>query len=274
MLLPKPLATLKSAAALLIVAGLLAPSQRGVHAAGMLLRYHFVVGQQFSETETDFDTAIFKTNVASLNGTTQETDRYIANFRVTKVFPDGSSLLRITYSDIWITKNGTTTQYPTPSIVHQIRLSPTGIVIGRITTGSVAYGIVANDLPTGVTSPQFNEYPQAHIAKGGTWDQQAPIPGMGALVLHWRLQATGFMAGRPTINVGVAINQPFHATASGMNFDGRITGSGTAISFEDTGANVVPSRQQLTINAEVSGVVNGVTVHGTWTNTGATGILP
>jgi hypothetical protein len=258
----------------LLAASLCAPARIGAHAAGgALLRYHWVVGQHWSDSEVDTSKTILQAKPVALglNGTTVEVDRYTSTATVTKVFADGSGLVRVTYSKVSITKDGKITHYPLSGYALQLRVTTMGKVVSKKVLGSAAH---LSDLPSSITDPKPTPYPQAPAQVGTTWTETQTQAGLGAVVYHLQVVALGSMGGRPTLTLHEYVNAPVRYSASGLVFAGVIAASGTGTSFIDTGATATTTTVPLALHAKLNGTIQGIKVSGTITVTGTQVITP
>ena len=256
--------TVLSIAAVVLSASLIAPlSGSGqTHAAGgVLLRYHWTVGQHFSERATSSqDIAVVFPKVPGASSTSKEIDRYISSYTVTKVFPDGSGLVHIVYSNVSITKDGKTAQYPLKGYALDLKVSTLGDVLSKTTTGKASA-----DLPSDITDPTPIDYPKAAIPVGGSWTRSDTIASLGTMVEHLRLESVGSMQGRQTATLVVTAAVPIWTTMNGMAVKGTLTVSGKQVVFVDVFADAAPVHMTMSLNATIKGPIDGVTMSGTMT---------
>jgi len=248
--------------AALLIASLIAPVSANVHAAGgVLLRYHWTVGQHFSSsTVSSQDTSLVFPKLPAANQTSKEIDRYTSVASVTKAFPDGSGIVHITYSNVSITKDGTTTKYPLKGYAIDVKVSSLGTVLSKTTIGKASA-----DLPSDLTDPRPLEYPKAAIPVGGTWSKSQAIPPLGTMIEHIQLQSIGSVQGRQTATLAVKATVPINTSISGLAVTGTLNASGTEVIFTDTSADAAPNHLTMSLEASMKGLINGVNVAGTMT---------
>jgi len=256
----RSVAVLNIAAALIVASLIITPIPTNVRAAGaVLLRFHWSVGQQFSESSVDSQTsAVTFPKLPAADSASTEVDRYTSVATVSKVFPDGSGLVHLTYRNVSITTGGKTTTYPLKGYALDLRISTLGKVLSKVTTGTAS-----SALSSDITDPTPLVYPVAAIPIGGSWSDSEVISGLDTVTEHLQLQAIGSVQGRQTATILLTANVPLKTTISGLAVSGAIVASGKQVVFVDTETAAEAGRLAMSMKASLKGSIDGTSVTGT-----------
>lgn len=161
----------------LALASTTACQARPAGAAGVLLRYKFVLGQTTSYQVTTHLTGTIDLGVATKLSSSQKVSY---TQKVTKLYPDGSADLTSSFGKGTTTTNGVTAPLDASAAATTERISPNGVVRTLKTSGAPApsassLGGSVNVSPASV-SPTFPALP---ISVGSTWSGAQSISASG-----------------------------------------------------------------------------------------------
>lgn len=258
----------RTLAAVLAVSCMVLPSAGITRAAGgVLLRAHFVVGATFSSVQDSTTTtkinAVLTTGKQSqkLASSDVEVDHFPIIAKITKVYADGSGLVRLSFGPSSVTNNGKTTKGPMTGYYRLERIAPDFHLISKQIFG--AAGIPA-DLRSALPDTDPIRYPAGPVSVGSTWTISQHIDQFGTMRLHFTLLALGTQNGRQTATTHAEMAQPAQLSTQGLLFKGTLNGSQDSQFFPDLNQDVVPSHSQLLFKGKLSGVASGVTVKGSF----------
>jgi hypothetical protein len=261
-----------AAAVLIVTSSLLTLIlKRASAASDTLLRYHWVRGLHFVQSQVEIVTTIFQINPATLglSRTDVTIDRLTTTTSVAQVFPDGSGLLRLTYSDVSITSNDQTKRYPATGYAEELRVGSTGTLISKRTIGQAPLQGFGDH-----SGPERVSYPQVPTRMGSTWTEAEPVFGFGTTVLHVRIVALGTLAGRPTLTMQMAASLPMRIGAGPLVVTGTGKMSSTTTVFVDTGAPASAASSHASFHGTLSGTIQGIKLRGTMSMTEIGNITP
>jgi hypothetical protein len=210
-------------------------------ATGVLLRYHFIAGQQ-TPGRMVLDLA---GTIPIVAPQVARTDVIPFTQTVKKVYPDGSALLEDTFTAAAVTSNGQTTTTPLTGASVTERVTPLGQVLSSKVVGlqSLTDGALSID-PTG-GAPAL---PRSLVTVGSHWtaEQRISIGSFGTLSgpVHYSVVALTPVKGHLVATIQEQGAWPVNVTQGFLQVTGTATGVGS-VRF-DTEAGALLSTQATT----------------------------
>lgn len=231
-------------------------------AGGMLLRYHFVPGQQSGYSLV---LKIVEVVVAGPQQTFSFREDLTFTQKVQKVYADGSALITYAFDAGTVTVNGKSTPLSLKTVHGTERITPDGRVLSIKTAGLSSQstgGLNPNSGSMGST-PQL---PLSPVSAGSTWTtkQTVSLGQLGGIASTQHFTLVGFSAasGHTVAQMHVTGKEPLHVTLSGTKMNGSASNSGDIRFGVDSGL-LLASHEQIGLKAALTSANSANTQSGT-----------
>lgn len=218
---------------------------------GTLLRYHWVVGAQIRQRETDTTVKTLRLSppLLPIHSDTSAW-RYTTIQTVTKVYPDGSGMVRTTFSGVRFTVAlpvSVSRAYLLTGYFVDQRISTRGTLLNQTVHGALPADML---FPSSIARPIPLQYAAAPVTVGSTWQQLY----FGTERSMYQVRALGSLHGQPTVTFTMIMHQPLHSTVFA---NGLLTGQAREEVVTATGALVTPFHAVFIETETINAVVHG-----------------